>query len=167
MRLTTFESAQAALEARQLANDPAGVSYAGPGIAVRRRPGSEWEESGQWHLSRGAVVLVDIGFTAQSDRRSLRPCIHVSDPASETQRGFPLIAVVPGTATPSEVGLYPAVAPGSSGLDRTSYALIDHLRCVDKGSVMRIFGEIDADELRAIDSAVVRFLGLPRDERFE
>jgi mRNA interferase MazF len=64
----------------------------------------------------------------------------VSDPTVNADQRFPLIAVVPVTATPGEGALYPALAPGASGLTRTSYALIEHLRSIDKRRIRRIFG---------------------------
>jgi hypothetical protein len=38
----------------------------------------------------------------------------------------------PVTGTSGDGALYPALAPGGSGLTETSYALSDHLRSVDK-----------------------------------
>jgi hypothetical protein len=38
--------------------------------------------------------------------------------------------------------------------------LIDQLRSVDKGRVRRVFGRVDASELKAIDEGLVLFLGL-------
>jgi mRNA interferase MazF len=75
-------------------------------------------------------------------------------------RRFPLVAVVPLTGTPGEGALYPALQPGPSGLARTSYALVDHLRSVDKRRVRRVFGVVTADELQAVDEGLALFLGL-------
>ncbi len=38
--------------------------------------------------------------------------------------------------------LYPALAPGQSGLIKQSFALVDHLRSIDKRRVRRIFGNL-------------------------
>ncbi len=73
---------------------------------------------------------------------------------------FPLIAVVPVTGTPGDGALYPELAPGKSGLTRTSYALIDHLRSVDKRRIRRVFGSVTDHELAAIDQGLELFLGL-------
>lgn len=63
------------------------------------------------------------------------------------------------TGTPGEGALYPALAPGGSGLTKTSYALIDHLRSVDKRRVRRVFGQLAPDELGAVDDGLELFLG--------
>ncbi|HKQ70891.1 MAG TPA: type II toxin-antitoxin system PemK/MazF family toxin, partial [Polyangiaceae bacterium] len=94
------------------------------------------------------------------EQRGVRPCIAVSDPAVNADQRFPLIAVVPVTATPGEGALYPELSPGKSGLTKTSYALIDHLRSVDKRRVRRVFGRVAKDELVAIDQGLQLFLGL-------
>jgi len=52
------------------------------------------------------------------------------------------------------------LTPGSSGLTKTSYALIDHLRSIDERRIRRVFGRIDDKDLTAIDHGLELFLGL-------
>jgi mRNA-degrading endonuclease toxin of MazEF toxin-antitoxin module len=52
------------------------------------------------------------------------------------------------------------IEPGPSGLVKRSYALIDHLRSVDKRRIRRIFGVVSTGEMEAIDQGLVLFLGL-------
>jgi mRNA-degrading endonuclease toxin of MazEF toxin-antitoxin module len=47
-------------------------------------------------------------------------------------------------------------------LSKKSFALIDHLRSVDKRRVRRVFGELAADEIIAIDVGLAVFLGLSK-----
>ena len=56
--------------------------------------------------------------------------------------------------------LYPALAAGTSGLTKTSYALIDHLRSIDKRRIRRLFGQVSSSELAGIDQGLELFLGL-------
>jgi mRNA interferase MazF len=56
--------------------------------------------------------------------------------------------------------LYPPLAPGKSGLAKKSFALIDHLRSVDKRRVRSVFGELAPEEIAAIDEGLAVFLGL-------
>lgn len=111
-------------------------------------------------LNRGTVVLVELDPTLGHEQRGVRPCVAVSDPAVNTDQRFPLIAVVPVTATPGEGALYPELSPGKSGLTRTSYALIDHLRSIDKRRIRRVFGRLAVAELARIDQGLALFLGL-------
>lgn len=112
------------------------------------------------NLDRGTVVLIELNPTVGHEQRGVRPCIAVSDPAVNTDQCFPLIAVVPVTGTPGEGSLYPALSPGKSGLTKTSYALVDHLRSIDKRRIRRVFGGVAKDELAAIDQGLQLFLGL-------
>jgi mRNA-degrading endonuclease toxin of MazEF toxin-antitoxin module len=89
----------------------------------------------------------------------------VSDPAVNADQRFPLIAVVPVTGTPGEGALYPELSPGKSGLIKTSYALIDHLRSIDKRRILRVFGRVTQDELAAVDRGLELFLGLDTVEQ--
>src|SRR5258706_2243866 len=95
------------------------------------------DAGGRVTLDRGAVVLVALDPTVGHEQRGVRPCVVVSDPAVNADQRFPLIAVVPVTGTPGEGALYPELSAGKSGLTRTSFALIDHLRCIDKRRIRR------------------------------
>lgn len=111
-------------------------------------------------VDRGTVVLVELDPTVGHEQRGLRPCIAVSDPAVNADQRFSLIAVVPVTGTPGEGALYPELSPGKSGLTKTSYALIDHLRSVDKRRIRRVFGRVTRGELIAVNQGLELFLGL-------
>ncbi len=75
-------------------------------------------------------------------------------------RRFPLLCVVPVTGAPGEGALYPPLGPGQSGLTKASYALVDHLRSVDKRRVRRVFGRLAPPELAAVDEGLALLLGL-------
>jgi mRNA interferase MazF len=111
-------------------------------------------------LGRGAVVVVELDPTVGHEQRGVRSCIVVSDPEVISDQRFPLICVVPVTGNSGEGLLYPELTPGKSGLAKRSFALIDHLRSVDKRRVRSVFGEIAREEIAAIDEGLVAFLGL-------
>lgn len=111
-------------------------------------------------VDRGTIVLVELDPTVGHEQRGMRPCIAVSDPAVNADQRFPLIAVVPVTGTPGEGALYPELSAGKSGLTKTSFALIDHIRSIDKRRIRRVFGRIAKDELAAVDQGLGLFLGL-------
>jgi len=111
-------------------------------------------------LDRGTVILLDLDPTVGHEQRGVRPCIVVSDPDVVADQRFPLLCVVPVTGTRGEGALYPSLGPGQSGLTKASYALLDHLRSVDKRRVRRVFGRLDPRELAAVDEGLALFLGL-------
>ena len=111
-------------------------------------------------LGRGAVVVVELDPTVGHEQRSVRPCIIVSDPDVIGDQRFWLVCVVPVTGTPGEGLLYPALAPGQSGLAKKSFALIDQLRSIDKRRIRRVFGELAREEITAVDEGLAVFLGL-------
>ena len=111
-------------------------------------------------LGRGIVVVVELDPTVGHEQRGVRPCIVVSDPDVVSDQRFPLLCVVPVTGTPGEGLLYPPLAPGQSGLAKASFALVDHLRSIDKRRVRRVYGELTVEEMAAIDEGLTAFLGL-------
>ena len=114
-------------------------------------------------LERGAVVLLSLDPTTGHEQRGTRPCVAVSDPDVIADQRFALVAVVPVTGTPGEGALYPPLQPGTSGLAKPSYVLIDHLRSVDKRRIRRVYGVLPPEELDALDDGLRLFLGLTRD----
>lgn len=111
-------------------------------------------------LGRGAVVLVELDPTVGHEQRGVRPCVVVSDPEVISDQRFPLVCVVPITGTPGEGLLYPPLTPGKSGLSKESFALIDHLRSIDKRRVRRVFGELAREDIVVLDEGLSAFLGL-------
>lgn len=114
-------------------------------------------------VDRGTIVLVALDPTIGHEQRGARPCIAVSDPAVNADQRFPLIAVVPVTGTPGEGSLYPALSAGESGLTKTSCALVDQVRSIDKRRIRRVFGRVTDEELAAVDHGLELFLGLARE----
>jgi mRNA interferase MazF len=112
------------------------------------------------NLGRGAVIVVGLDPTFGHEQRGVRPCVVVSDPDVIGDQRFPLLCVVPLTGVPGEGLLYPLLTPGPSGLAKKSFALIDHLRSIDKRRVQRVFGELPREEMAAIDEGLAAFLGL-------
>jgi mRNA interferase MazF len=104
--------------------------------------------------------MVELDPTVGREQRGVRPCVVVSDPDVISDQRFPLVCVVPVTGAPGEGLLYPPLAPGQSGLARVSFALIDHLRSIDKRRIRRVFGEVAPEEIAAIDEGLEIFLGL-------
>ena len=111
-------------------------------------------------LERGTIVLVSLDPTRGHEQRGTRPCAIVSDADIAADQRFPLVAVVPISATAGEGALYPPLAPGRSGLRKTSFALIDQVRSVDKRRIERVFGRLAGSEMAAIDEGLALFLGL-------
>jgi len=111
-------------------------------------------------LGRGAVILLDLDPTVGHEQRGVRPCVVISDPDVIADQRFPLLCVAPITGTPGEGALYPPLSAGHSGLIKTSYVLVDHLRSVDKRRVRRVYGQVAPAEIAAIDEGLILFLGL-------
>jgi len=111
-------------------------------------------------LGRGAIVAVELNPTIGHEQHGVRPCVVVSDPDVISDQRFPLVCVVPVTGTPGEGLLYPSLTPGQSGLAKKSFAMIDHLRSIDKRRIRRVFGELEREEMVAIDEGLTIFLGL-------
>jgi mRNA interferase MazF len=111
-------------------------------------------------LERGTVALVTLDPTRGREQRGTRPCVIVSDADVIADQRFPLVAVIPISTKAGEGALYPPLSPGASGLRKSSFALVDQVRSVDKRRIERVFGRISSGEIAAIDEGLLLFLGL-------
>ena len=113
-------------------------------------------------IERGTLLLAGLDPTLGHEQRGARPCVVVSDPAVAEDQRYPMIAVVPLTGTPGEGLLYPRLEPGSSGLRKRSFALVDQVRSIDKSRVLQVYAPVRAEELKAVEDGLRRYLGLYR-----
>ena len=111
-------------------------------------------------IERGTIVLVSLDPVHGHEQRGSRPCVVVSDPDVTSHQRFPMLCVVPVTATPGTGALYPSLAPGRSGLAKPSFGLVDQLRSIDKRRLLRVFGRITPAEMGAIETGVCLYLGI-------
>ena len=111
-------------------------------------------------LPRASVVLIALDPTEGHEQRGTRPCVVVSASEISSHQRFPMICVVPLTGRAGEGLLYPRLEPGSSGLQKTSWALVDQLRSVDKRRIVRRYGLINPRDMTHIDEALLMYLGL-------
>jgi mRNA interferase MazF len=112
-------------------------------------------------LARGSVVLLGLDPTLGHEQRGVRPCVVVSATEVGLEQRYPMLGIVPITGTRGEGALYPELSAGASGLTKTSYALVDHVRSVDKRRVLKTFGTLRTAEIAAIDQGLQLFFGLP------
>jgi mRNA interferase MazF len=105
-------------------------------------------------------VVLSLDPTVGHEQKGVRPCVVVSAAEVITEQRYPLVCIVPITSTPGEGALYPRLKPGSSGLMKPSFALVDQLRSVDKSRITRFLGRVSMDELKAVDEGLLLYLGL-------
>jgi len=111
-------------------------------------------------LARGTVILVELDPALGHEQRGMRPCVVVSNPAVSSDQRFRLVCVIPVTGTPGEGILYPPLGPGSGGLTKRSFVLIDQIRSIDKRRVKRVYGQLAEEDLARIDEGLMAFLGI-------
>jgi mRNA interferase MazF len=78
-------------------------------------------------------------------------------PGVNLRRGAVVVVELDPTLGHEQHGVRPS---GPSGLAKRSFALIDHLRSIDKRRIRRVFGALSAEEMAAIDEGLAFFLGI-------
>jgi mRNA interferase MazF len=112
-------------------------------------------------VRRGDVVVVRLDPGEGSEIRKTRPSVVVSNDAACAADA--VLQIVPLTAMPARpLRSYEArVASAESKVSKPSRAVANQLRTVGRERVARVVGHVTAEELRAIELAIVIQLGLP------
>jgi mRNA interferase MazF len=110
-------------------------------------------------IERGTIVEVDLP-TRGHEQGGRRPAVVIS--ATAMTAGSTLI-VVPITASPGLRRPYELqLAPGDSGLEMTSTALVHQMRAIDRRFIVdRGRGRMSEFAMSRLDEVIMRVLGLP------
>ncbi|KAF0245165.1 MAG: hypothetical protein FD180_1872 [Planctomycetota bacterium] len=111
-------------------------------------------------IERGSVALVRLDPVAGHEQSGLRPCVVISNPDVTGEQRYPVVRVVPVTGTRLRGRLYPGLAARPGGLRKSSCALADQARSIDKRRITRLYGAVSEEEQLKIDEALILFLGL-------
>ena len=114
-------------------------------------------------LRRGDVVLVRLDPAEGREIRKTRPAVVVSNDVA--CRLDAVVQIVPVTSLPNRA-FRPyecRIGTTTSGLEKPSRAVANQLRTTAKHRVIERLGKLEADELGALDRAVMIQLGLRRD----
>ena len=107
-------------------------------------------------IRRGEVWWVCLDPVRGSEIRKTRPCVVISADQINRQRRTPV--VVPLSSAPDAAPPVVVSVP-SAGPD--SVAVVDQVRAVDKSRFVRSSGDLSAEDLAAVESALRRVLALP------
>ena len=109
---------------------------------------------------RGEVYLVSLDPTVGAEIRKTRPAVVVqNDPAN---RRSP-ITIVAAVTSQFEESLYPTevlVRAPEGGLTADSVVLLNQIRSVDKGRLVRRLGVLKSETMKEVDRALLLSLGL-------
>ena len=112
-------------------------------------------------LERGAILQVDFDPTLGHEQRGLRPAVLVSDPAViAPTSAFRCCASCRSPRRRARELCIRNWSREPAGLKRSSYAMVDQLRSVDKQRVRRVYGRLTDEELAAIDDGLRLYLAL-------
>lgn len=83
-----------------------------------------------------------------------------ADPDVIRDQRLPIVLRGAGNGDKRRRSALSALTPSRSGPAKHSFALIDHLRSIDKRRIQRVFGELRREEIAAIDEGLAAYLGL-------
>jgi len=111
-------------------------------------------------VRRGEVYLVSLDPTLGAEIRKTRPAIVVQNDLANRRSPITIVAAV---SSQFEERIYPTevfVRAPEGGLTADSVVLLNQIRSVDKGRLVRRLGVLKAETMREIDAALLLSLGL-------
>jgi mRNA interferase MazF len=112
---------------------------------------------------RGDIYLTTLDPTIGREIQKTLPALIIQNDVSNRLSDLTIVAPITSTVrfplNPVHV-LLPA--DQNTGLAVTSVALLNQIRAVDKGRLVRRLGAVDADALRQLDEAIQISLGLTK-----
>lgn len=107
-------------------------------------------------IQRGAVYWVELDPTRGAEIAKTRPCFVLS--ASQINQYRNTVVVIPLTTTTTPATPPLLIAVPSAGAN--SKARIEHIRAVDKSRLQQKLGKVSAQDMVAIEEALVQVLVL-------
>jgi len=111
-------------------------------------------------VRRGEVYLASLDPTLGAEIRKTRPAVVVQNDLANRRSPITIVAAV---SSQFEERLYPTevfVRAPEGGLTADSVVLLNQIRSVDKGRLVRRLGVLKAGTMREIDAALLLSLGL-------
>jgi len=107
-------------------------------------------------IKRGAMYWVELDPTRGAEIAKTRPCFVLSASSINQYRKTVVVIPLTTTATPAA----PPLLINIPSAGANSKARIEHVRAVDKSRLQRKLGTISAQDMQAVESAVVELLAL-------
>ena len=109
---------------------------------------------------RGDVFLVSLDLTIGAEIKKTRPAVVIQNDPANRQSPITIVAAI---TSQFETPLYPTevlVRAPEGGLTVDSVVLLNQIRSVDKGRLVRRLGIVRPERMREIDRALLLSLGL-------
>jgi mRNA interferase MazF len=109
---------------------------------------------------RGEVWYVELDPVVGSEQGGRRPALVIQNDVSNQHSPVTIVAIITSqlASRPYPYDVY--LAPGVSGLTRTSRVMLNQVRTVDKQQLGRRVGELTGEEMEQVDEAIRVTLGL-------
>jgi len=112
------------------------------------------------NIKRGEIWLANLDPTVGSEIQKTRPVVIVSNDSNNQNNS--VVTVVPITSNATRVFSFEVFLPmGTAGLPKDSKAKADQIRTLDKSRLVKLYGQLSASLINALDKAIKLHLGLP------
>ncbi|MBR9701096.1 type II toxin-antitoxin system PemK/MazF family toxin [Candidatus Woesearchaeota archaeon] len=111
-------------------------------------------------MRRGEVWLVSLNPTQGSEIGKARPSIIIQNDIGNTHSSTTIVVPITSQKTDRIYPVEVLVTPTQSGLPKTSKALCDQIRCIDKQRLIKRIGKLNATTVHDIEYALKVSLGM-------
>ncbi len=109
---------------------------------------------------RGEIYLVNFDPTLGSEIKKTRPALIIQNDVANQHSPVTIVAAI---TSKYDDRLYPTevlIPAGSGGLKQDSVVLLNQIRSIDRQRLAKRLGEVEAEVMKKVDSAIKISLGL-------
>lgn len=116
----------------------------------------------QMNLTRGDIVLIDLGLSEQRDsssvQKGIRPAVIVQN--NKANKHAPIVTIVPMTSkVKGELPTHVKIMK-QEGVEKDSVALVENITSISKEKIIKKMGKLGYQTMRQIEIAIMMQLGL-------
>ena len=113
-------------------------------------------------IKRGEIYYADLGVTVGSEQRGIRPVLIIQNDIGN--KYSPTTVVAPITSKVGKKSHQPTHVPvRCEGLSMNSMALLEQIRTLDKSRLKSRVGELDAETMKRIETALLISVGMKEE----
>ena len=112
-------------------------------------------------LLRGGIYWIDWNPARGSEQAGHRPGVVIQNQSGNRAEKYPNTIVVAMSTIGRDIPFHVLVRPSeSNGLSQDGYVKCEHILTVAKSRVDTYIGQLDSDDLEAVEHAILRSLGI-------
>ncbi len=108
----------------------------------------------QMNIKRGEIHLVNLAPVRGNEQGGIRPCLIIQNDVSNANSPLTIVAAITSTIKSKKFITNVFLPKESGGLDRDSAILLNQIKTIDRGRIIKKIGALDIELMKKVDFAL-------------